>query len=144
MKICLKCKRNLFDRDTQCDKCGCTDIMDKKEYDFLCDKFKSSTLKEQEQLRQKEEFKIICKYKFIIDPKNTAEKRREQSIYDKEQRRQQEKQYYNQIVEKKLYMQRKQTEQAKIEKQQGVLKCPKCGSTAVAIGEEDLILSRDF
>lgn len=84
MKICLKCKRGLFDRDTKCDQCGCTDIMDKTIYTQLCDKFKNASPKEQDKLRQTDEYTIICKYKFIIDTKNTVEMRQAQSISDKE------------------------------------------------------------
>ena len=52
MKICLKCNRGLFDKDTKCDKCGCCDIMDKYEYQKLYNKFKEASSKEQEILRQ--------------------------------------------------------------------------------------------
>ncbi len=126
MKICLKCKRNLFDKDNQCDKCGCTDIMDKKEYGILCSKFESATDREKEQLRKSEEYSSICKYKFIIDTKNTPEKRREQSEYDKKRYKQEMEQY-----RKELAMNQKQAEQARIEKEQNTPRCPTCGSTNV-------------
>lgn len=126
MKICLKCKRNLFDKDNQCDKCGCADIMDKKEYDILCSKFESATNKEKEQLRKSEEYSIICKYKFIIDTNNTPEKRKEQSEHDKKRYKQEMEQY-----RRELAMKQKQSEQVKNEKEQNTPKCPTCGSTNV-------------
>ncbi len=88
MKICLKCKRKLFDSDEQCDKCGCIDIMDKKLYDELCTKFENAKEKEKDLLRQSDEYKLICKYKFIVDKNNTPEKRKEQSKRDKELQKQ--------------------------------------------------------
>lgn len=131
MKICLKCKRNLFDRDMQCDKCGCTDIMDKKEYDDLCVRFQNASDKEKEKLRQSDEYQVICKYKFIVDKNNTPEKRREQSKKDKEKRLQEERQYLKHLDDIQQELQQSKIAQAKLDKETNVPKCPTCGSTNV-------------
>lgn len=126
MKICLKCNRNLFDNDTKCDICNCTDIMDKFEYEKLYNKFKNASSKEQKVLRQSKEYEKICKYKFIIDKKNTPEKRRQQSIKDKqlaEQKSQQEYEILQRVAQQKII------EKERIEKQQNTPKCPICQST---------------
>ena len=121
----------MFDRDNQCDKCGCSDVMDKKEYDILCYKFKSATDKEKEELRQSEEYSIICKYKFIVDAKNTPEERLKQSEHDKELYARKLKQNEQKITEMRERVRRRQSEQARIDKEQNVPKCPTCGSTNV-------------
>lgn len=128
MKICLQCNRGLFNNDTKCDKCGCLDIMDKDEYQNLYDKFKKASFKEQEILRQLEEYKIICKYKFIVDKKNTPEMRRQQSIKDKQAAEQKSQQEYEAL---KRRAQQKRIEKERIEKQQNTPKCPTCGSTNI-------------
>lgn len=128
MKICLKCNRGLFDKDTECDKCGCLDIMDKDEYQNLYDKFIKASYKEQEILRQSEEYKIICKYKFIVDKKNTPEMRKQQSIKDKQEARQKSQQEYESLQRR---VQQKRIEQERLEKETHVPTCPTCGSTNV-------------
>lgn len=132
MKICLKCKRNLFDKDNQCDRCGCTDIMDKKEYDILCSKFESATDKEKQQLRESKEYGNICKYKFTVDPKNTFEKRNEQSKRDKALYNQRVKQCNQEIEERRERVRKKQAEQVRIEEEQNTVTCPYCKSTNVS------------
>lgn len=128
MKICLKCNRGLFDRDIQCDKCGCTDIMDKKEYQVLYENFKNSSVQKQQKLRQSSEYQIICKYKFLIDEKNTPEMRKEQSEKDKQRAKQESDRYYAELQHN---ARQRQLEQQRIEKQQNIPKCPTCGSTKV-------------
>ena len=59
MKICLKCNRGLFDKDTKCDKCGCGDIMDKNEYQSLYNQFKNASPKQQQVLRETEAYKLF-------------------------------------------------------------------------------------
>lgn len=126
MKICLKCNRGLFDRDIQCDKCGCTDIMDKKEYQVLYENFKNSSVQKQQKLRQSSEYQIICKYKFLIDEKNTPEMRKEQSEKDKQRAKQESDRYYAELQHN---ARQRQLEQQRIEKQQNTPKCPICQST---------------
>lgn len=121
MKICLKCNRGLFDSDIKCDKCGCTDIMDKYEYKELYERFKSASVKEQEQLRQSDEYKTICKYKFILDTKNTPEMRKEQSIRDKQVAKQREKEYRESL---KNRFQHKQTEEKRLQEQPNTPNAP--------------------
>lgn len=131
MKICLKCNRGLFDRDLVCDKCGCSDIMDKGEYQYLYNKFKESDFAEQQLLRETEEYKIICKYKFKIDPNNTPEKRQQQSENDRYLNKQQKYELIQEVKKMQKQTQQKQAEQARIEKEQNIPKCPTCGSTNV-------------
>lgn len=126
MKICLKCHRGLFDSDIICDKCGCTDIIDKKEYDYLCDKFQQANEKQREKLRHSGEFRQICKYKFIVDNKNTPEMRKAQSKLDKEKnalKLEQIQQEYELLQDK--------CNKKRIEKQTNIPKCPTCGSTNI-------------
>lgn len=125
MKICLKCNRNLFDNDTKCDICNCTDIMDKFEYEKLYNKFKNASSKEQKVLRQSKEYEKICKYKFIIDKKNTPEKRRQQSIKDKQLAEQKSQQEYDALQRR---AQQKRIEKEHIEKETYIPTCPTCGS----------------
>lgn len=128
MKICLKCNRGLFDADTKCDKCGCVDIMDKSEYQTLYNQFKNSSLKQQQILREKAEYQVICKYKFIIDSKNTPEMRKEQSIKDKQRAKQEAEQYLEQIKCNSYQRQINQNQ----EQTKNIPKCPTCGSTNVS------------
>ena len=128
MKICLKCNRNLFDNDTKCDICNCTDIMDKFEYEKLYNKFKNASSKEQEVLRQSKEYEKICKYKFIIDKKNTPEKRRQQSIKDKQLAEQKSRQEYEELQRR---VQQKRIEKEHLDKETYIPKCPTCGSTNI-------------
>lgn len=128
MKICLKCNRNLFDNDTKCDVCNCTDIMDKFEYEKLYNKFKNASSKEQKVLRQSKEYEKICKYKFIIDKKNTPEKRRQQSIKDKQLAEQKSQQEYEELQRR---AQQKRIEKERLDKETYIPKCPTCGSTNV-------------
>ena len=99
-----------------------------KIYQNLYDKFKKASFKEQEILRQLEEYKIICKYKFIVDKKNTPEMRRQQSIKDKQAAEQKSQQEYEAL---KRRAQQKRIEKERIEKQQNTPKCPTCGSTNI-------------
>lgn len=128
MKICLKCNRGLFDSDIKCDKCGCTDIMDKYEYKELYERFKSVSIKEQERLRKTEAYKTICKYKFIIDTKNTPEMRKAQSTRDKQIAKQREKEYRVSLQNR---FQHKQVEEKCLQEQPNTPKCPTCGSTKI-------------
>lgn len=128
MKICLKCNRNLFDNDTKCDICNCTDIMDKFEYEKLYNKFKNASSKEQKVLRQSKEYEKICKYKFIIDKKNTPEKRRQQSIKDKQLAEQKSQQEYEALRRR---AQQKRIEKEHLDKETHIPKCPTCGSTNI-------------
>lgn len=129
MKICLKCNRGLFDNDIKCDKCGCADIMDKYEYKELYERFKNASFKEQERLRQSEEYKTICKYKFIIDTKNTPEMRKAQSTRDKQIAKQREKEYRESLQNR---FQHKQVEEKCLQEQPNTPKCPICQSTDLA------------
>ena len=127
MKICLKCNRGLFDTDTKCDKCGCVDIMDKNEYQSLYNQFKNASPKQQEALRETKEYQIICKYKFIVDTKNTPEMRKEQSIRDKQRVKQESDRYYAELQRNA----RQREMEQKQEQSKNVPKCPTCGSTNV-------------
>lgn len=131
MKICLKCNRGLLDRDLACDKCGCLDIMDKTKYQYLYNKFKESDFEEQQLLRETEEYKIICKYKFKIDLNNTPEKRQQQSENDRYLNKQQKRKLKQEFMKMQEKSYQKQTEQIKFEKEQNTPKCPTCGSTNV-------------
>lgn len=122
MKICLKCNRGLFDNDIKCDKCGCSDIMDKKTYQNLYNKFKNSSQKERIKLRQTSEYQIICKYKFIIDNKNTPEMRKQQSLRDKQKNQ-------NNINKSNLIKPKQSFSTAT--SPQYIPKCPTCQSTNI-------------
>lgn len=96
MKICLKCRRQLFDTDTSCDKCKSTVIMDKVQFDTLYNQYKASTDKQQEQLRLSPAYKEFCEYVFPAVKKPTAEEREKQRKITKEKeelRRKQEQEY---------------------------------------------------
>jgi len=129
MKVCLKCGRGLLDRDIICDKCGCNDIMDKNEFKKLYDKFKSSSLAEQQILRNSEEYKIICKYKFVVDTKNTEDKRKLQSQLDKENNRKNEIKLHQEY--KNMQEQAYKIQSEKKSKIINIPKCPTCGSENV-------------
>lgn len=131
MKICLKCNRGLFDRDTKCDQCGCTDIMDKVIYTHLYNKFKKASPKEQDKLRRTDEYAIICKYKFIIDTKNTAEMRKAQSISNKEKAKALEEKSKAEFAEMQQRAKLRKIEIEQKEKEQCIPHCPTCGSTNV-------------
>lgn len=125
MKICLKCNRGLLDRDMICDKCGCTDIMDKKEYTNLYNTFQNASEKKRQELRKAPEYQLICKYKFIVDKNNTIEKRKVQSAKDKEKFKQEQNQYYQSLQQKSYQKQVSKTK----DEQKFVPKCPTCHST---------------
>lgn len=131
MKICLKCNRGLFDRDAKCDQCGCTDIMDKTIYTHLYNKFKKASPKEQDNLRQTDEYAIICKYKFIIDAKNTAEMRKAQSISDKEKAKVLEEKSKAEFAKMQQRAKLREIEKNQKEAEQCIPRCPTCGSTNV-------------
>lgn len=100
--------------------------MDKKEYDYLCDKYQQANEKQREKLRHSDEFRQICKYKFIVDNKNTPEMRKAQSKLDKEKnalKLEQIQQEYELLQDK--------CNKKRIEKQANIPTCPTCGSTNV-------------
>lgn len=104
-------------------------IIDKKQYDYLCDKFQQASKKQREKLRQSDEYQQICKYKFIVDNKNTPEMRKAQSKLDKERnalKLEQAQQEYKAIQQRSQY--NKKDQQGK---QQFIPKCPTCGSTNI-------------
>ena len=126
MKICLKCRRQLFDTDTSCDKCKSTVIMDKVQFDTLYNQYKSSTDKEQEQLRLSPAYKEFCKYVFPTTKKPTIEEREKQRKITKEKellKRKQEQEY----VEKHI----KHIKPNKEEIKQYIPRCPTCQSPDV-------------
>ena len=102
--------------------------LDKYEYKELYERFKNASFKEQERLRQSEEYKTICKYKFILDTKNTPEMRREQSARDKQVAKQREQEYRESLQNR---FQHKQVEEKCLQEHPNTPKCPTCGSTNV-------------
>ena len=126
MKICLKCRRQLFDTDTSCDKCKSTVIMDKVQFDTLYNQYKASTDKQQEQLRLSPAYKEFCEYVFPAVKKPTSEEREKQRKITKEKeqlKRKQEQEY----VEKHI----KHIEPKQEKPKQNIPHCPTCGSTNV-------------
>ena len=105
MKICLKCRRQLFDRDIICDKCKSDIIMDKAQFDSLYEQFRSSTDIEQEKLRLLPEYKEICEYVFPVVKKPTTEERKKQRILsiEMEQQKKKEEQEYVEKHIKHIY-----------------------------------------
>lgn len=63
-KICLKCKRGLHSNAVKCTSCGCTDIMDKKQYKVLMEQYEKSSYKEKQELKNSPDFTLIAKYQF--------------------------------------------------------------------------------
>ncbi len=126
MKICLKCRRQLFDSDTVCDRCKSTVIMDKVQFDTLYNQYKASTDKQQAQLRMSPEYKEFYEYVFPLVKKPTAEERELQRKITKEKEilKQKQEQEYIRTHSKHI---KSQYEPIK----QNIPHCPTCGSTNV-------------
>lgn len=119
MKICIECGRELFDRDSMCDRCNSTNIITKNEYDKIVLEINNSNFLKKNKLMQNDRYKkIYTLVKNSTQPEPIPEILRYDTLqpeYDNE--------YWERINTHTI---NKQSEQSNIPK------CPTCGSTNIS------------
>lgn len=112
MKICPKCRGFYFDDDTECQNCQ-IELLDKTYFNEVLGEYQQMKREQRLNNRYNPRYEIICKYQYP-----------EEYNYDEEKSK-------REIAEMRERVRRKQSEQARIEKEQNIPKCPTCGSTNV-------------
>lgn len=125
MKICPKCRGFYFDEDTECQNCK-IELYDKNLFDEIENELYKMGKTERVKHRFEERYQTICKYQYPYEYE-----------YDEEKSK-------REIEEMRERVRRRQEERAKIDKEQGILRCPKCGSTAVSTGARGFSIVTGF
>lgn len=125
MKICPKCRGLYFDNDIECQNCK-IELLDKTFFNEVLGEYYQMKHEQRISNRYNPRYEIVCKYQFPSDYE-----------YDEEKSRQE-------IAAMRERVHKKQAEQARIEKEQGILRCPKCGSTAVSTGARGFSIVTGF
>lgn len=89
MKLCVKCMRELFDSDIQCDNCKSDLLLSRNEYNYIKNELVQASKLKKKQLLENEKYKCVYLHlgesfwghgKMIVPPK-----RRECEIYNTQQ-----------------------------------------------------------
>ena len=71
-KICLKCGRGLHSNQEKCSSCGCEDIMNKKEYYELVDKYERADINQKNQIKNNLKYEKFFRYNYVKPQKDIA------------------------------------------------------------------------